>query len=32
MGSREAADLKFLAVSDNIQIVRLKVAERDFAP
>lgn len=32
MGSRKAADLKFLAVSDNIQKARLKVAERDFAP
>lgn len=31
-GSRKAADLKLLAVSDNIQKARLRVAERDFAP
>lgn len=32
MGSRKATDLKLLAVSDNIQKARLRVAERDVAP
>lgn len=32
MGSRKAADRKLLAVSDNIQKARLRVAERVVAP
>lgn len=31
LGSLKATDLKLLAVSDNIQKVRLRVIERDFA-